>query len=222
MAPDEKIELEAPFVAAYQHGGALQVKLRYVEVDAKLATCTPASRPTQPTFVACNPARAGELYATEAALVASAREVTDKRTFVVAHPAFDVDDARKLAKLATGDFGFERATKAWILVDDTRARTAIVRERGVLQELPGDWLRLLLALDGSSETTVFWNAINEFDASRVLAQVTKAKISIKGFGFKGRADPKRFTVTVARKDVAALASVIRALGYRMTAHGITK
>src|SRR6185295_1004988 len=119
----------------------------------------------------------------------------------------------------TGDYGYERATQRWILVDGKR--TVTVGASGALEDLPGDWLRQLTSLDGSSSTTTYWNA-TVADAKQIEQRLGADKVTVAPFGFKGRTSPDRFIVTFERRQVATLAAAIRSLGYRMTESGIVR
>jgi hypothetical protein len=186
--------------------------------------CTVGAHPTTPALVPCRPTTAttGELYLPEADLARSAKLVTARTTFQIDHPAFDLDAARKRAKITAATFGYERHDERWILVDDAAPRTLLVGPRGAIEDLPGDWLTQLVALDGFDSTTVFWNAATAADAKRIVAEAQRVHVQAQPFAFKGHTDADRLTVSFTRADVPVVGALLKKLGYRMSASGVTK
>jgi len=221
IAAGETVELEVPFVAMYQHGGKLAATVSYALVDPKAFALCNAVEPTQKAFVPCRPITTlgGTMYANHADLVKAQQTIHASATFVVEHPKFDIADARAKAKVTTGAFGFERKDQRWILVGGNR--TLVVGASGAIEDLPGDWLQQLIALDSSDTVSVFWNGAPA-DASAVDKRLRTDHVSFAPFTFKGHTSAERFRITFKRGEVVALAATMRALGYHMTESGIPK
>jgi hypothetical protein len=223
IAGGATIELDASVVAMYQHAGKLTARMRYAVVDPKeIALCAPQARPTTPQFVPCAPMHrlGSELHALQADWDHAAQTVTAEVELEVEHPAFDLDAARALAKLRSGRYGYDRRANQWILVEPGGQRTEIVSADGKLVELPGDWLEQLLVLDDAVPLSIFWDRVSAKDAAQIVERARTAGLDVAPFSFKGREEPDRLIATVRRGEVDALAALVRAFGYRMTADGI--
>jgi hypothetical protein len=223
ISPGATVELERTLVATYEHGGKLAVKLTYLSVDPQeLSLCAPTAIPPSPAFVPCKPTNATTGVYIPAPQVARAKAALGARAeFTVERPAFDIEAARAKAKLATGPFGYEPAARRWILVDDTRQRTAIVGANGTVEELPGDWLNTILDLAGS-DGSIFWSSGSRAEATQIAAALRSAGIVADTFVYKGGQDPTRLRVRFRRDQVSVLAKTIQRFGHRMTAQGIIK
>ncbi|HTR55592.1 MAG TPA: hypothetical protein VMJ10_33170 [Kofleriaceae bacterium] len=222
IAAGQSVVLTAPLTAMYQHGGKLDVALRYIAVD-RVRWCAPAGEPPAGTFVPCQPVEPSAgyvLYAPATAIDAVAATARSHATFAIAHPAFDLDAARARGGVAAGAFGYARRTHRWILVDDAHGTTVVVGATDKPDALPGQWLEPLTALDQLGEVSVFWNTRDAAKAAAALRDARARGIAVDLFGFKGGTSRDRLIVALDPAHVAALAASLRALGYTMTPDGI--
>ncbi len=220
IAPGARVELEASLIASYDHDGVLTATMTYASVDPRVQPlCAPrsASAPSSPTFVPCVPVTTATapVYVHESDLARGAQTVTAGATFAVDRPKFDLDAARARAKVASGPEAYLRASKRWVLVDETRKRTLVIGATGTPESLPGDWIERLVELATYETVTVYWNVASAAEGKRVTAAMRKVGLSLAPFRFKGHTQPLRLAMTFGPAHVSVVARELDRLGYRL-------
>jgi hypothetical protein len=222
LLPSASVELSAYFDAAYQHGNRIDATLQYITLDPLKRTICTARESTGPlSFVDCSPVKAVEpkaglqLYLSAEELKREPGRVTGFAPLAIRHPAFDVDTARARTEVASGPYGYDTITTRWILVDERGRRTRVVSEQGAIEDLPGQWLDLLVTLNHAKEARVSWNtqAVPLTGVSRQT--LSEAGIRVTSFTHKDYTSPVNVVLTVSHAHVSDLGRLLHDLGVRL-------
>jgi hypothetical protein len=229
LLPGASVELSAYFDAAYQHGDRIDVTLEYITLDPNTRTICAAHESSGPLdFVECSLVKTIEnkvglhLYLPAEELKRDQARVSESARLMIRHPTFDVDAARARAGVAFGPFGRDIVTDRWILVDERGERTRLVNEQGVIEDLPGQWLELLVTLNHAKEARIFWNigAVPLTEDSR--QSLTAAGIRAASFTHKDYTSPANVVLTVSHVHVSRLGRLLQDLGARLDGFKVAK
>jgi hypothetical protein len=209
-------------VASYDHGGRIRATLEYVTLDPArpAALCRVGKAPRRrPAFLPCRRlarlARGpGDLYLPPASLRRRRRATAEAR-FVVKRPGFDIQHARRRARVPRGSFGYDAGRKLWFLVTPGGERTLLVGARGPVVTLRGDWREPLRSLNTSKETWLRWNAPTPALARRIKARLEARGIEARFFAFKGHRSTTWLSLSIHHQHLRALDAELRRFGARL-------
>jgi len=231
LAPGESVELTADFAADYAHGAQIQVKATYVILNPRrLPTCQVEEPPKESRAWAECP-RVQLLEKSDSNLYLPLRlqdlkqHAESFRTFVplaIAHPQFDIDDARRLTKIDKGPFAFDLQGLRWILLDEAKQQTVLVAPSGEIERLPGNWLGILVATGGGDRAPCTWYVRSGEDGTQLIAELAGLGIQADWRHVKGGIDPHSVEFVFQRHDMTKLAKLARGLDAHMVNHISTR
>jgi hypothetical protein len=221
LAPGRSDELGISLKGDYALGRQLRVETTYVILDPRrLPICRLAEYPVGIGFVACRPVDSlqgalSNLYLPFASIENHFSRIEVSSPLHIRHPKFDVGDARKLARIPAGPFGYDLRGRRWILVDESGRQTILVGSSGATETLPGDWLDPLVASNVVDGSSVFWCVRSPEEGSRLLSELGKLGIRADWMGFKGSLERGRLFFDFRRSDLPKLSKLVSELGARM-------
>jgi hypothetical protein len=220
--PGEASELRTYFDATYYHGDRMEVTMTYIKLDAtQRPICIAAEEAARTTFAVCErvadlPRVKGvDLYTPIEELGRDQRTVHAWATLKIAHPSFDIEQASARAGITPSSFGYDTKGRRWILVDPQRQRTFIVSATGSAEELPGDWLEKLVALNVAPSVQFLLRTTSAEETERLRSRFEAARIESKAFAHKGYTSPTSLVVTVNRSNIRDVAQLVHELETRL-------
>ena len=228
LTPNEPVALKAHFDAAYPHGDRLDAALTYITLDDPGRRICATQDDPSATFVPCRPvfaiaaAPGVSLHLPADELTRDRRSVRELVSFRIRHPSFDVDEARARAGIAFGPYGYEIASRRWILVDEARGRTYGIGEMGATEDLPGNWLDLLMALNSSQQANISWSTHAVPMPDEVRAVLSSAGLSVRTFAHKDYTSPTNVVLAVEQAHVPVLARTLNDLGAALQGFRVVK
>jgi hypothetical protein len=222
LLPSESVELLAQFDAAYQHGARMDATLTYIPLDAEnRPICAVTKQPARTGFVACERIsrltedKEADLYMPAEELGRGRQVVQASATLNIRRPSFDIESARSRAGVAEGPFGYDIQARIWILVDPQHRRTLLVGADGPVEELPGDWLDRLIALNVEPSVYVYWQTTLAKETEHIRSRLDQAGIEVRPFAHKGNVSPTGLIVSINRGNASVLGRLMREMGARL-------
>jgi hypothetical protein len=219
LLPKQSVDLQTFFDGAYDHGDEIEAVLTYISLDpTHQPICSTAERPMQLAFVPCAPVTEFEqdserqYYMPVEELGRDQQRVRVACSVMVEHPRFDIEEARAQVGIGEGSFGYDTVARRWILVDPRARLTVVVGPSGIVDTLPGDWLRQLLVLNSSPAAQIAWHTSSGKEADRVVERLRDRGIEVERYTHKGETNPSDLRISVNRETVATLGQVMADLG----------